>query len=128
MTSIDARWPVVLVAGDANLDLVLRGDVHARFGQAEQYLTGADLVLGSSAGICASGLARLGVDVGLVARVGDDAFGDFMLERLRARGVDVSRVRTVPGGRTGSGSRLRASSPASTFPCSRMTAGCTRSR
>ena len=62
----------VLVAGDANLDLVLRGDVVPRFGQAEQLLDGADLVLGSSAGICAAGLARLGVDTALVAR-GPDA-------------------------------------------------------
>jgi len=60
----------VLVAGDANLDLVLGGDVVPRFGQAEQLLDSAQLVLGSSAGICASGLARLGVDVALVARVG----------------------------------------------------------
>jgi sugar/nucleoside kinase (ribokinase family) len=34
--------------------------------------------------------------------VGDDAFGDYMLSRLQQRGVDVSRVRTVRGGRTGS--------------------------
>ena len=32
----------VLVAGDANLDLVLRGDVVPRFGQAEQLLDGAN--------------------------------------------------------------------------------------
>ena len=62
----------VLVAGDANLDLVLRGDVVPRFGQAEQLLEAADLVLGSSAGICAAGLARLGVSTALCARIGTD--------------------------------------------------------
>ncbi|MGV8908509.1 MAG: carbohydrate kinase family protein [Propionicimonas sp.] len=82
----------VLVAGDANLDLVLRGDVVPRFGQAEQLLSSADLVLGSSAGICASGLARLGVVVGLVARVGSDVFGDQTLRLLAAHGVDASAV------------------------------------
>ncbi len=87
----------VLVAGDANLDLVLQGDVRPRFGQAEQFLTGADLVLGSSAGICASGLARLGVAVGLVARVGEDFFGARTRELLTDRGVDVAELRTVPG-------------------------------
>lgn len=87
----------VLVAGDANLDLVLRGDVRPRFGQAEQYLTDAELVLGSSAGICASGLARLGVDVGLVARVGDDLFGARTRELLASAGVGVAELRTVPG-------------------------------
>ncbi|WP_300265953.1 PfkB family carbohydrate kinase [Microbacterium sp.] len=85
----------VLVAGDANLDLVLRGDVVPRFGQAEQLLEGADLVLGSSAGICAAGLARLGVDTALVARVGADVFGEQTIRLLTAAGVDTSAVRVV---------------------------------
>ena len=82
----------VLVAGDANLDLVLRGDVVPRFGQAEQLLDGADLVLGSSAGIAAAGLARLGVDTALVARVGADVFGARTCELLADAGVDVASV------------------------------------
>ncbi len=82
----------VLVAGDANLDLVLGGDVVPRFGQAEQLLDSAQLVLGSSAGICASGLARLGVDVALVARIGHDLFGDQTIHLLRANGVDTTAV------------------------------------
>ena len=82
----------ILVAGDANLDLVLRGDVVPRFGQAEQLLDGADLVLGSSAGICASGLARLGVEVALSARVGRDMFGDETRRLLSDSGVDVDDV------------------------------------
>lgn len=85
----------VLVAGDANLDLVLRGDVVPRFGQAEQLLEGADLVLGSSAGICAAGLARLGVDTALVARVGSDVFGGRTRELLDEAGVDTRAVRVV---------------------------------
>lgn len=85
----------ILVAGDANLDLVLRGDVVPRFGQAEQLLQSADLVLGSSAGICAAGLARLGVDTALVARVGDDVFGARTRELLAEAGVDVTALRTV---------------------------------
>lgn len=82
----------VLVAGDANLDLVLRGDVVPRFGQAEQLLDSADLVLGSSAGICASGLARLGLDVTLAARVGTDVFGDQTLRLLEANGVETAAI------------------------------------
>lgn len=85
----------VLVAGDANLDLVLRGDVVPHFGQAEQLLDGADLVLGSSAGICAAGLARLDVDTALVARVGADVFGGRTRELLAAAGVDTGAVRVV---------------------------------
>jgi sugar/nucleoside kinase (ribokinase family) len=82
----------ILVAGDANLDLVLRGDVVPRFGQAEQLLDSADLVLGSSAGICASGLARLGVQVALCARVGQDLFGDRTRRLLSDSGVEVDDV------------------------------------
>ena len=85
----------VLVAGDANLDLVLRGDVVPRFGQAEQLLDGADLVLGSSAGICAAGLARLGVDTALVARIGRDVFGARTRELLDAAGVDTGSLAVV---------------------------------
>lgn len=85
----------MLVAGDANLDLVLRGDVVPRFGQAEQLLDGADLVLGSSAGICAAGLARLGVETSLVARVGADVFGDRTTELLAQAGVETGAVRVV---------------------------------
>lgn len=86
----------ILVAGDANLDLVLRGDVVPRFGQAEQLLDSADLVLGSSAGICASGLARLGADVALVARIGTDTFGDRTMALLAANGVDAAAVLRTP--------------------------------
>lgn len=85
----------ILVAGDANLDLVLRGDVVPRFGQAEQLLDGADLVLGSSAGICAAGLARLGVDTAIVARIGTDVFGDRTRELLVRAGVDIEALRVV---------------------------------
>ena len=62
----------VLVVGDANPDLVLSGDVVPRFGQAEQLLDEADLVIGGSGAIIAHGLARLGRPVSLVAAVGDD--------------------------------------------------------
>jgi ribokinase len=85
----------LLVVGDANPDLVLRGDVVPRWGQAEQMLVGADLVLGGSAAITACGTARLGVPTRLVAAVGADLYGGFVRETLAARGVDVTGVRTV---------------------------------
>lgn len=91
----------VLVVGDANVDLVLRGDVVPRFGQAEQLLDSADLVLGGSASIVACGLARLGVPTALAAVVGDDDFGRFTLAALAAAGVDTSSVRVDPTAPTG---------------------------
>lgn len=84
--------PDVVVLGDANPDLVLRGDVVPRFGQAEQLLDSADVTLGGSGAIMAAGLARLGVGVALVAAVGRDAFGDLTLDLLRQHGVSVDHV------------------------------------
>lgn len=87
----DARNGIdVLVVGDANPDLVLTGDVVPRFGQAEQLLDSADLVLGGSAAIVAAGLARLGARTALAAVVGADRFGAFVRECLDERGVDSS--------------------------------------
>ncbi|MFC7496269.1 MULTISPECIES: carbohydrate kinase family protein [unclassified Nocardioides] len=89
----------VVVLGDANPDLVLRGDVVPRFGQAEQLLDSADVTLGGSGAIMAAGLARLGVDVALVAAIGTDAFGDLTLDLLEQHGVATEHVvrRTAVG-------------------------------
>ncbi|MGV8882706.1 MAG: carbohydrate kinase family protein [Rhodoglobus sp.] len=84
----------LLVAGDVNVDLVLRGDVIPRFGQEEQLLDNAELVVGGSASIMASGLGRLGVDTHLVAVLGDDDFGRFMLSSLAAVGVGTAHIAT----------------------------------
>jgi ribokinase len=79
----------VLVVGDANPDLVLRGDVRPRFGQVEQLLTGADLVLGGSGSITAAGCARLGLRTAMLAAVGDDVFGRVVRSELAGRGVTL---------------------------------------
>lgn len=85
----------VLVVGDANPDLILRGDVRPRFGQAEQLLDSAELTLGGSAALVAHGLARLGVSVSLCAAVGADAYGDFVRDYLTSAGVDCGQLQTV---------------------------------
>jgi len=87
--SAEAR---VLVVGDANPDLVLRGDVVPRFGQVEQVLETADLVIGGSAAITAHGLARLGRPVSLVAAVGADVLGATQRDLLSTAGVDTGRL------------------------------------
>ncbi|MET7424773.1 sugar kinase [Dactylosporangium sp. NPDC005555] len=91
----------VLVIGDANPDLVLRGDVRPRFGQEEQLLDAADLVLGGSAAITAAGCARLGLRTGLLAAVGTDVFGAFVRERLTERGVELLLPQSVEKTPTG---------------------------
>jgi ribokinase len=84
----------LLVVGDVNADLVLRGgDLLPSFGQREQLVESASLVLGGSGAIVAAGAARLGLRVAMAGCVGDDVLGRAMLEALA--GVDVSAVRRV---------------------------------
>ncbi|GIJ45473.1 sugar kinase [Virgisporangium aliadipatigenens] len=91
----------VLVVGDANPDLVLRGDVRPRFGQEEQLLDAAELVLGGSSTITSSGCARLGLRTAQVACVGDDTFGSFTAAALRRNGVDTAHLAVHSGLPTG---------------------------
>jgi sugar/nucleoside kinase (ribokinase family) len=91
----------ILIAGEINPDLILSGDVVLEFGQSEQLVGDARLEPGSSSVIFACGAARLGLRVAFAGVCGDDLFGRFMLEAMRTRGVDVSRVRRAPDERTG---------------------------
>jgi sugar/nucleoside kinase (ribokinase family) len=92
----------LLVLGEGNVDLVLSGgDVEPEFGQVEKLVEQARLTIGSSGAILACGAARLGLRTALCCAVGDDAFGTFFLERVAARGVDVSGCRREPGVDTG---------------------------
>ena len=90
--------------GDCNPDvLVLGDDVTPAFGQQEKLVDGISLVIGGSGAITAVAAARLGVRVALVAAVGDDPAGEFMLGQLAGEGVDTSPVvvhRDAPTGMT----------------------------
>jgi sugar/nucleoside kinase (ribokinase family) len=92
----------LLVVGDANPDLVLSGgDVVPAFGQRERVVERATLTIGGSSAITACAAARLGLRTALVAAVGDDALGRWMLEALDERGVDVSGCVVRPDVATG---------------------------
>lgn len=54
------------------------------------------------------GLARLGLNVGWVSRVGDDSFGRFVKDQLRRESVDCSCVTVDPLHRTGMQLKARA--------------------
>lgn len=49
----------------------------------------------------AATIARLGGAAALWASAGDDAIGDRLVQQIAAEGVDTSRVRRVPGARSG---------------------------
>ncbi|MFL5796616.1 MAG: carbohydrate kinase family protein [Actinomycetota bacterium] len=79
----------LLVLGDVNPDLVLRGDVEPVFGQAERLVEAAHLTIGGSGAIVACGAARLGLAVALCGVVGDDLFGRWIRDQLASRGIGV---------------------------------------
>jgi sugar/nucleoside kinase (ribokinase family) len=92
----------VLVLGDANPDLVLRGgEVQPAFGQAERLVDEAHLTVGGSGAILACGLAKLGLRVGICAVIGSDLFGGFIADELERRGVDTGGLVVEPDRPTG---------------------------
>jgi sugar/nucleoside kinase (ribokinase family) len=92
----------LLVLGDCNPDLLLAvGEDAPRFGQGETLVDAGRLQVGGSAAIAACAAARLGLDTALVAAVGDDLFGRFMLDEVAARGVDVAACPVLPDADTG---------------------------
>jgi sugar/nucleoside kinase (ribokinase family) len=90
----------VLVVGEVNVDLVLRGRDFPAPGR-EVLVDDFEMVLGSASAICAMGLARLGEAVSFLGKVGDDPWGRFCLDAMGARGIDVSRVARDPAIKTG---------------------------
>lgn len=83
----------LVVAGELNPDLILSSpDLEPRFGQVETLVEDASLTIGSSSAIFACGAARLGMRVAFVGVIGRDVFGNYMLESLKGRGIDVSNV------------------------------------
>jgi len=87
--------PDVIVAGELGVDL------HAASAGPLADAESFDRRFGGAAANVAVGLARLGVPTGLWARVGDDAFGDFLVDRAAAAGVDAGFVERDPAAPTG---------------------------
>jgi sugar/nucleoside kinase (ribokinase family) len=56
------------------------------------------MTLGSSSAVLAHNLAALGVSVGFITRIGNDALGEIALQRLAEKGVDLTRVKRMDSG------------------------------
>lgn len=91
----------VLVLGEINADLILRGDVEPEWQQHEKIVDDMALVLGGSSAIFACGVARLGLRVAYVGVCGLDTIGHFCLQALTAAGVDTTHVVVDPVVRSG---------------------------
>jgi ribokinase/sulfofructose kinase len=86
----------VICVGGVAVDRVYRLSHLPRPGSGAHIL-GLDKVGGGVEANVAAALAQLGVRVGLVSRVGDDADGVWVRDDLEAWGVDTTRVVAVPG-------------------------------
>src|SRR5262245_6941874 len=97
--------PRICVVGSANVDLTFRTP---RLPRAGETVAGREFTLGfgGKGANQAVAAARLGAGVSFVARVGDDSFGAEYRQRLAAEGLDVTHVRPVAGGATGSAAIL----------------------
>ena len=92
----------ITVAGELNLDLILYG-LPDELPPEREFLVGQMMLTpGGSSAIVAHNLAALGSQVGFIARIGDDEFGQIALNHLVTGGVDVSKLRRMTGStRTG---------------------------
>ena len=92
--------PHIVVIGSANIDLTTFTDQFPRPGET---IFGRDFSLGfGGKGANQAVAARnCGADVTMIARVGDDMFGDATIQNLAGYGIDTSRVMKTAGVSTG---------------------------
>src|ERR1035441_5249332 len=97
----------ITIAGEINLDLIFYGFPEVMPVERELVASDFRLTLGSSSAILAHNLAALGVSVGFITRLGDDALGAIALERLAEKGVDLTRVKRISGSTSTGGTILK---------------------
>src|SRR5215210_1567590 len=97
----EASLAGVFVVGSINQDFVLRVERRPEPGET---VTDAELSLfpGGKGANQAIAAARLGAEVMMLGRVGEDAFGQDLVNNLRGNGVDTSCIEAVPDTPTGS--------------------------
>jgi ribokinase len=86
------RRPKVVVVGSINMDLVLSCEHLPRPGETLAASRCAEISGGKGANQAVAA-ARMGSDVELVGRVGNDVFGPQLLKRLQESGVGIEQVK-----------------------------------
>ena len=77
----------VIVVGELNVDLILNSiDSFPEIGK-EKLAKNMTLTLGSSSAIFASNLSALGAKVSFIGKIGNDSFGDLVVESLKTKNV-----------------------------------------
>lgn len=91
--------PRILCAGITTLDFIYAVDVMPT--EPLKYRSSTMVTSGGGlAGNAATACARLGAQVRLIARLGDDPWADPMIAELESEGIDCTLVRRCPGHRS----------------------------
>lgn len=88
MSKRAAKGPAIVVLGDMNVDIMGRVRTWPKPGD-DCLARKLEMHVGGVGANCALGLAGWGVPVRMVGRVGRDVFGEYVLEVLDRRAVDV---------------------------------------
>lgn len=91
----------VLFVGDINVDVMMGGLRSLPVTDKEVMCESFDVVMGSSAVICAAAYASLGGNASFLGLAGNDDYGNFMLNGMNALGIATDRVRRTSEFRTG---------------------------
>jgi ribokinase len=91
----------IVLIGNLNIDLIIRNVPHMP-GWGQEVL-GSDYIVASSgqSAYTAFALSKLHVGTRIVSSVGDDEYGDRILEDLKRNGIDISSVQRIVTGNTG---------------------------
>ncbi len=81
----------IIVIGELNIDLVLRKVPLPQY-EKEFLAEDMEFTMGSSSAITAFNLSAIGKKVAFLGKIGDDFFGNFMVQELNIGGVDTSHI------------------------------------
>ena len=91
----------LLVVGELNVDLILNGIQGFPKVGTEIVADSMDFTVGSSSAIMASNISALGIDTSFCGIVGDDKFGNFLLEELQQKNVNTRFIKQLKKYNTG---------------------------
>lgn len=96
------KYTVGLVA-DLCADLLFRSQEAPVYGQTEIFVDDYTVEVGGSAAIFASQFTKLGGKLAFLGAVGDDLFGNFLLQRLTELNMDTGLIQRIPEMKTAIG-------------------------
>lgn len=103
MSEQNQMRPHIAVVGSLNMDLVVKSDMIPEEGET---VTGEELhyLAGGKGANQAVAAARLGGETTIIGAIGDDSFGQRLIDSLTESGVDVAQVRVLEEIGTGTAS------------------------